>query len=375
VGKTIRGRSRIDEFTAALEAVVGVAVDEKVDAVLVSGDLSDQRAVTPEADGLIFDTLIRLGEHGIRVVAIPGNHDSAARLSAFAPLLQRINTTVVPRVRPPEDGGLVEIPSREGSESALVACIPFISPRRFSDAAGLFTDPAEGYVDFDEKMGALLKRYESAFRPDTVNVVLAHMFIAGAQPGGSEREITIGSDYAVSPGRLPGTASYVALGHIHKPQKVRGAGSDARYCGSLLQLDFGEKGQKKSVNVVDVYPGVPPKVKQVSIDAGRKLVDVAGTLDDLPGLATTTGDAYLRVSLSLDEPVPGIADRVREVLPNALDVRLVLPDEDVRPFEPSLRGLGPKEQFVSYYESANAVPPPDELLGAFDRVYEDVTVS
>jgi Type 5 capsule protein repressor C-terminal domain len=104
-------------------------------------------------------------------------------------------------------------------------------------------------------------------------------------------------------------------------------------------------------------------------------VDVAGTLDDLPGLAATTGDAYLRVSLSLDEPVPGVADRVREVLPNALDVRLVLPDEDERPFEPSLRGLGPKEQFVSYYETANAVPPPDDLLGAFDRVYEDVTVS
>jgi exonuclease SbcD len=376
VGRTIRGHSRIDEFAGALDEVVEVAASEAVDAVLIAGDIHDQRAVTPDADRLIFGTLIALGERGIRVVAIPGNHDSAARLSAFAPLLQRVGTTVVPHIVRPGDGGMLEVTSRDGSETALIACIPFVSPRRFSDALGLFEDVSEGYVGFDEKMGTLLEAHERAFRPEAVNIVLGHMFVSGAQPGGSEREVTIGADYAVSPARIPSTASYAALGHIHKSQKVTAAAADTRYCGSLVQLDFGEKGQDKSVLVVDAHPGKPPKVTPVPIVSGRKLEDVTGTIDDLPTLAAGTKDAYLRVNLLVSEPTPGIADRVRAILPTALDVRLVLPQQ-TQPDEPTrlLSGLGPREQFLSYFEATHEASSPRELLAAFDRVYEEVTAS
>ncbi|MEA2477789.1 MAG: repair protein SbcD/Mre11 [Actinomycetota bacterium] len=372
VGRTIRGHSRSDEFEAVLSQVVEVAADQKVDAVLVAGDIHDQRAVTPDADGLIFDTYIRLHEAGIPVVAIPGNHDSAARLAAFAPLLERIGVTAVAKMRHPKDGGLVEVASLDGDSSAVIACIPFVSPRRFSDAAGLFEDLSGGYKNFDESMGILLQTFEKAFRRDAVNIVLGHMFVSGAQPGGSEREVTIGADYAVSPARLPATASYVALGHIHKPQKVKATAADTRYCGSLLQLDFGEKGQDKSLVVVDVAPGKPPKTTTIPIEAGRRLLEVNATLDELPGLAEKVGDAFVRVNLSVDSPVPGIADRVRDALPNALDVRLILPDTDKAPEAPSLSGLDPRQQFVSYYESAHQGDPPDVLLTAFDRVYEEV---
>jgi DNA repair protein SbcD/Mre11 len=376
VGRTIRGHSRIDEFAGALDEVVEVAASEAVDVVLISGDIHDQRAVTPEADRLIFETLIDLSERGIRVVAIPGNHDSAARLSAFGPLLQRIGTTVVPHVVRPDDGGIVEVISRDGAQRALVACIPFVSPRRFSDALGLFEDTAEGYVHFDEKMGALLEAHERAFRPEAVNIVLGHMFVSGAQPSGSEREVTIGADYAVSPARIPATASYVALGHIHKGQKVTSAPAETRYCGSLVQLDFGEKGQDKSVLVIDARPGKPPKAKAVPIVSGRRLEDVTGTIEDLPTLAASTKDAYLRVNLLVTEPTPGIADRVREILPTALDVRLVLPQQ-TQPDEGGglLSGLGPREQFLSYFKATHEAPAPRELLAAFDRVYEEVTTS
>ena len=373
VGRTIRGRSRFDEFATALDTVVEIASDQGVDAVLLAGDIHDQRAVSPEADRLIFDALIRLSERSIPVVAIPGNHDSALRLEAFAPLLERVGTHVVPRVARPDSGGLVTVPSRDGSERALVACLPFVSPRRFSDAAALFEDVAQGYVDFDESMGALIAAYESAFEPAAINVLMGHMFISGAQPGGSEREVTIGADYAVSATRLPKTASYVALGHIHKPQKVRGAAGEARYCGSLMQLDFGERGQDKSLVVVEAHPGKPPKTTQVPIEVGRKLLDVDVTLDDLPRVAGEVGDAYVRVNLSIDRPVPGVADRVREALPNALDIRLVLPERPEEAAVSSLRGLSPREQFVSYYSSSHQADPPDEILGAFDRVYDEVT--
>jgi exonuclease SbcD len=373
VGRTIRGRSRISEFEDALATVVDVARDQKVDCVLVAGDIHDQRAVTPDADRLIFETFISLHSAGIPVVAIPGNHDSAARMAAFAPLLDHVGTHAVAKMRHPKDGGMVEIGSRDGTETALIACIPFVSPRRFADAAGMFENIASGFVNFDESMGILLDTFEESFRKDAINIVLGHLFVAGAQPSGSEREVTVGADYAVSASRLPATAGYIALGHIHKAQKVKGAAAETRYPGSLIQLDFGERGQDKSLVIVEAHPGKPPKTETIPIDAGCKLIEVNATLDELERVRSEVGDAYVRVNLSIEAPVPGIADRVREALPNALDIRLILPESEKRPVDASLRDLDPRKQFASYYSTTHGSEPGDELLGAFDRVYEEVT--
>jgi exonuclease SbcD len=372
LGRTLRGRSRFDELEGALRQVVDVARSEEVDAVLIAGDIYDQRALSADADKLLFETLLELHSHGIKVVTIPGNHDSAPRLGAVAPILVHVGCTVVAKVRRPQTGGLVRVPARDGSHDALVACIPFVSPRRFSDAAAEFADIATGYNEYDDGMGSLLSAYEKAFESDAVNVVLGHLFVSGSQPAGSERQVTIGADYAVSPMRLPAKASYIALGHIHRPQKVPGAPAEARYAGSLIQLDFGEKGQNKGVVVVDAKPGKPPKATTVPITAGRKLVEVDATVDELVGLADKVGDAYLRVNLSVETPIPGLADRVRDALPNALDVRLVLPEQDEAVERKSLRGLDPREQFVTYYRAEHAADPDEGLLDAFDRVHEEV---
>jgi DNA repair protein SbcD/Mre11 len=371
IGRTIRGRSREDEFERALDEVVSIAVDEKVDAVLIAGDLYDQRAITPDADRLVFDALLRLNGASIPVVVIPGNHDSAARLEALAPLLERIGVHVVSKMRPPDAGGAVSIPSRDGNLIAQVSCVPFVSPRRFSTATALFADVAAGYIEFDQGVGDLLTAYANAFDGRAVNIVLGHMFVSGSKPGGGERQITIGADYAVSPARLPAAANYVALGHIHRPQSVPGAPGPARYCGSLVQLDFGEREQDKSVVIVDARPGRRAQTKTVPITGGRRLLDVSGTLDELAAMQSAVADAYLRATVTVDQPVPGIADRVRELLPNALDVRLDYEREEVED-RPTLRGLEPSEQFVTYYRNHHGTDPADELIAAFARVLEEV---
>ena len=371
VGRSIRGRSREEEFAGALDEVIAIAADEEVDLVVIAGDIYDQRAVTPEADRLVFDALLRLNSAGVPVVALPGNHDSAARLEAIAPLLERIAVSLVCRMRPPRQGGAVTIPARDGSHSARISCLPFVSPRHFSSATQLFDDVSAGYVDFDQGMGDLLTAFAGAFDESAINVVLSHMFVSGAQPGGGEREITIGADFAISPARLPATANYVALGHIHKPQAVRGAPGPARYCGSLIQLDFGERDQDKSVVIVDALPGRRAQTRTIPITSGRRLTDVAGTLAELAALAPSLGDAYLRATVKVDHPVPGIADRVREILPNVLDVRLDYERSEAE-VPPTLRGLEPSEQFVAYYRDQHGTDPAEELLRAFARVYEEV---
>src|SRR2546421_3667741 len=262
VGKAIRGRSRSDEFAAALDEVVGIAAAEAVDAVLIAGDLYEHRAASPEADGLVFETLVRLHEARTPVVVIPGNHDSALRLEAMAKLLRAIDVRAVPKVSPPDRGSVVEVASREGGETALVACVPFVPERRFGDAAALFEATETWYLSYAEGMGELLAAMAGSFRPDRVNVLMAHLFTAGALLGGGEREVTTGLEYAVSPARLPGEAAYIALGHIHRPQAVKGSPSPARYPGSLLQLDFGEREQRKSVTIVDASVGRPARVRE-----------------------------------------------------------------------------------------------------------------
>jgi exonuclease SbcD len=373
VGRAIRGRSRTDEFAAALGEVVGIAEQESVDAVLLAGDLYDHRSPAPEADALVFEALVRLHEAHIPVVAIPGNHDSAMRLEALAKLLKPIAVTMVPRVVPPDQGSLIEVASRDGKETAVVACVPFVPERRFGDAAALFRATEEWYQSYAEGMGRLLQAMAEPFRDDSVNVLLAHLFTDGAIPGGGEHQITIGIEYAVSPSRLPATASYVALGHVHRPQAVKGAPSPTRYAGSLIQLDFGEKNQKKSVALVEAKPGRPAKVTEVPLTAGRKLMDVEGVLDEVLAKGAEQPDAFLRVLVDTDGPVPGIAERIRDAVPNAVDVSLRYEREEHGEDASALSSLQPRDQFLSYYRREHGVDQvPEDLMASFDRVLEEV---
>ena len=371
VGRTIRGRSRAEEFADALREVVGIAREEAVDAVLLAGDVYDQRSPSPEADALVFEALVRLYEASIPVVAIPGNHDAASRLGALAQLLRPIGVVVVPRVVPPSDGSLVEVASRDGSEIAQVACLPFVPERRFGDAAALFRATEAWYQSYAEGMGRLIEAMCEPFRPDRVNVLLGHLFTDGAIPGGGEHQITIGIEYAVSPSRLPATASYVALGHVHRPQAVRGAPSPTRYAGSLLQLDFGEREQTKSVAIVEAHPGVPAKVREVALSAGRRLVDVRGTVDEVLAKGRGLPDAHLRVEVLTEGPVPGLNDRVRDELPSAVDVRISYERVEAEPAGPPVSSLASRDQFISFYRTEHGVEEvPAEVLEAFDEVAE-----
>lgn len=373
VGKTLRGRSRVEEFEQALGEVVGIATQEGVDAVLLAGDLYEHRSPVPEADALVFEALVELHEAGIPVVAIPGNHDSALRLAALAKLLRPIGVSMVPRVAPPGEGSVVEIPSRDRSETALVACLPFVPERRFGDAAALFHATEAWYQSYAEGLGGLLAAMAEAFRPDRVNVLLAHLFTDGAIPGGGEHQVTIGIEYAVSPSRLPPDASYVALGHVHRPQGVRGSPSPTRYAGSLLQLDFGETEQTKSVTIVEAHPGRPAKVREVALSSGRRLVDVEGTLDQILARGRALDDAYLRVFVHTEGPIPGVAAQIRDALPNAVDVKLRYERAESKDDGPPLSSLQPRDQFQSYFRREHGVEAiPEDLMRAFDEVLETV---
>src|SRR2546423_11185684 len=124
VGKTLARRSRIEEARDILAEVAEIASSEEVDVVVVAGDVFDQLSPSADAEAVVYDALLDFERRRIPVVLIAGNHDHAHRWRALEPLLNRFAVHVVPVPRRPEQGGIIELPSRDGASAVQLACLP-----------------------------------------------------------------------------------------------------------------------------------------------------------------------------------------------------------------------------------------------------------
>lgn len=363
IGKKLGRVDRLPEAERALDEIVEMARSERVDLVIVAGDLFD-RALPPFACmGLVFETLQRLADTGAHVVAIPGNHDSVELFRVLAPYFAPANIRLAHKVQRPEEGGVVSVPARDGRTRAQVALFPFLHEAQTVD----FMDAGEQwYKSYADRVRAINAYYGHwmAGRSDssTVDVLVGHFIVEGAIPSGSERALHIGEAFMASSQSLPPAIAYAALGHIHLCQEAPGSAVPAWYSGSLLQLDFGEIDQDKAVLLVEATPGRPARVERVPISSGRKLMRVGGTIAELRQRAGDFGDAILDVAVVTDGPVAGLADEVRDFLPSALYVRA----DYERTFERNdNEGRRLDELYSVYYQQRQGVAPKDELMEAF----------
>jgi exonuclease SbcD len=381
VGKPLRGRSRDCEYVAALDEVLAIAKDEHVDAMLVAGDVFDSAVPPPEAERIVFHFLAELIGLGIPAVVIAGNHDHPRRMNAYAPVLSRLGVRVLGEPVTADEGGVLELPSRDGRETAVIAALPWVSERKVRDFEDLMKEGrhAEQYA---EGVAAMIAHLAKSFRADAVNVMLAHVLMEDARVGGpesGERPLHMGQTYAVRRQALPQAAQYIALGHVHMPQEAVLA--NAYYSGSLLQCDFGEAGQQKRVNIIDVAPGRKAKVSYVPLKSIRQLRNVGGakegvTLDEVRALADEMDDAYLKVFVKVDRPFPGLAEQVRELLPNAVDIVVQRPAGEEGEAAPAgLERMSPSELFTEYYrrQHGESEPPAPELMALFNALLEEAT--
>jgi exonuclease SbcD len=368
VGRAMRGRSRAEEHEAVLAELAGIAADHDVDAVLVCGDLFDTAAPTPEAERIVYRGLLGLAATGATVVVLAGNHDSDRRLQAVQPLLALGRVVVRPTFAEPGEA-VVPITSRDGGETMLVAALPFLSQRFVVRADQLMRgEAADAAATYEARYRQLLDWLAGEFRPDTVNVVAAHAFVKGAGVAGSERAAHLVEAYGVSAAAFPPSCHYVALGHLHRPQAVPGP-CPIRYPGSPLQLDFGEAGEAKVALVVDAAPDRPAAVTEVPLRSGRRLVEAAGTLAELAGLAVDA-EAYLKVRVRERHRV-GLADEVRALFPGAVDVVVEAPDGEARAPAPERRaGRAPAELFDVYL--ADAGVDDARLAALFAELHEEI---
>lgn len=373
VGKAIRGRSRAGEHQAVLAEIAGIADAESADLVVVAGDLFDTATPTAESERIVYRALLDLAAGGRPVVVIAGNHDSAQRLAAVAPLSEASGIHVAATIRPPDDGGLLEL--EVDGTAARLALLPFISQRYVVTADLLMgaSDPAMAHQSYADRVTKIVGALTAAFDAASVNLVVAHLMVMGGTMGGGERGAHTVFDYWVPATAFPPSAQYAALGHLHRPQRLDGP-APLHYCGSPLQLDFGETANEPQVNLVDLRPGVPADVRAVPLEQGCRLKTLKGTLAQLADQAGTTGDDHLR--LVLDERTrAGLADEARELFPTAVEVVLATREEDSDAADKDTVSRAerlnrtPNELFRRYLDDHDVADP--RLAALFDEIVEE----
>jgi exonuclease SbcD len=369
VGKALRGRPRLDEHQAVLAELVTVADHHDVDVVVVAGDLFDSTSPPPEAERLVYRALLELAGDQRQVIVVAGNHDSPRRLQAVAPLAHLGRIWVQAFVAHPDQGGVLELRTRRG-DRLVAALLPWLSQRYVITADALLNRDADQHqLAYQDRVRSVVGALTASFAAGATNVVVGHLHALGGVMGGGERPAHTVLEYAVPATVFPAATGYVALGHLHRAQRVDGP-APTWYPGSPLALDFGEQADRKAVLVVEVKPGAPAVVQEVPIRAGRRLRTIEGTLAELAREQVAAGEDWLRVVVH--EPArAGLADEVRELFPTAVDVRVASDDALDRLADAtqlSRLGRSPAQLFDEYLRERKVDDP--RLQRLFNELYE-----
>jgi exonuclease SbcD len=266
---------------------------------------------------------------------------------------------------------VLELVDRRG-ERAAVALLPWLSQRYVVSADALLNRDADQHqLAYQDRVRAVVGALCQPFGSGAVNVLVGHLHALGGRTGGGERSAHTVLDYAVPGTIFPASTGYVALGHLHRTQRVD-APAPTWYPGSPLQLDFGEETDTKAVLVVDVQPGSPAVVDAVPLTGGHRLRTLEGTLGELAAQASTVGDDWLRVVVH-ERARAGLADDVRELFANVVDVRLAAADDESSPASgadaaPTRSGRSPSQLFADYLAERRVDDA--RLPRLFDELYE-----
>ena len=333
LGARLGRHDRRPDHEKALRGLLNLAESARPDLILHTGDLFDASRPPYEALELGVRALRRLSAIAPTLV-LSGNHDSSALLRVIDDLAGAAEPRKLRLVTEPS---VVEYPDI-AQEPVAVACVPFIAPSAIADYAT--GDPARFEGDYADGVKTLNQRLlneaQAAAGPRGIVLYAAHLHVQGAQPGRSERRITVGEDYATHVEGLQ-RALYCAFGHIHDPQPLPGGAVQGRYAGSLIPLDYGEQRQSKQAVLVTI--GDAPQVEPHDLPGGRPLVELAGTLAELERRAAGGGldGCLLKARVVSDDPIPDLADRLAEWSPGCDVFELVntIANQPLKAIEPA----------------------------------------
>ncbi|WP_395743435.1 exonuclease SbcCD subunit D C-terminal domain-containing protein [Prosthecobacter sp.] len=362
LGARLVERDRLSEHAAFCDWLIETLRSEKMDALLLSGDVFDAANPPQDAVSLYFDFLKRLADlRTVKAVITGGNHDSASHLNAPRELLKRFEVHVFGHA----GENVVDL------GDAVVAAVPFLRERDLRQAAAgevMAEVQAQVRTAIREHYAARHAACRAAAGKRPV-IAMGHLTVLGATTCDSERDIHIGNLGAVGADVFAGF-DYTALGHLHRPQKVGGQES-VRYSGSPVALSFSEAGDKKSVVVIDTQGGV--KIEMLPVPVKRVLTRVNVSRAALSAdLGSVPQESWAEVTVKLEAPEADLDRQVREAAGGRFEVLKVL--ADLPPSQtsawqhhgPALSELQPREVFRELMKEKQIEG--EELGAVFDEL-------
>lgn len=324
LGQHFMGKSRQAEHQALIDWLLVQVEEHTVDAVLIAGDIFDTGTPPSYARELYSQLVVRLHTAGVSLLLLGGNHDSVTTLGESRALLACLSSTVVAAAD--DTAAQVQIlPRRDGQPGCIVCAIPFIRPRDV-----LQSQAGQSAEDKQQSLQAAIQgHYRKVFEAASARqveltaqlghtlpiIATGHLTTVGASRSESVREIYVGSLEAFPTTAFP-PVDYIALGHIHQPQKVGGL-KHIRYSGSPIPLSFDEAKQQKEVLLVDLNAEGLQAVTPLLVPRFQALVAVSGNLTTLAGAigaAAAQGNrqcpAWLEVTVSEDDYLADLPARI-----------------------------------------------------------------
>lgn len=329
LGQHFMGKSRQAEHQALIIWLLEQVAAQAVDAVLIAGDIFDTGTPPSYARELYNQLVGQLYKAGVPLLVLGGNHDSPATLGESRELLAHLGTTVIGATHTDPATQVIVLPQRNGEPGCIVCAIPFIRPRDVQQSqAGqsaeekqlsLQTAIQEHYsavfAAAVELQQALAAQLGPNFGRQLPIIATGHLTTVGASSSESVREIYVGALEAFPTAAFP-PADYIALGHIHRPQKVGGL-EHIRYCGSPIPLGFDEARQQKEMLLVDLDCDGLKSVTVLPVPRFQALVAVSGNLDTLAGAigaaaaeGTRESPVWLEVTVAEDDYLADLPARI-----------------------------------------------------------------
>lgn len=338
LGRSLYGRKRYDEFAAFLNWLLHTIESENINVLLVAGDIFDTSTPSNKAQQLYYQFLWRVSQSCCRhVVVIAGNHDSPSFLNAPKPLLAALNVHVVGAITSdPADEVIVLY--KDQIPETIICAVPYLRDKDIRTvAAGETIDDknkklVHGIQQHYAQVSDIAQQKRLAFLADghlhIPIIAMGHLFTAGGKTLADDgvRELYVGSLAYVGPEVFPSVLDYVALGHLHVPQKVGGK-EHIRYCGSPIPMGFGEANQRKQVNLL-TFNNNEPIVNVLEVPCFQRLVRIEGNLEHIENQIQTLklekSRAWLEIEYTGDDIVSNLSDWVITALEgSSMEVRRI----------------------------------------------------
>ena len=325
IGRTLYGRKRYEEFESFLIWLAETIQENGIDALLVAGDVFDTSAPSNRAQELYYRFLCRVAASSCRhVVIVAGNHDSPSFLNAPKELLKVLDVHVIGSSSEALEDEVLVLFDEQGAPEMIVCAVPYLRDRdiRMAEAGESVEDKErkliEGIRNHYDAVATLAERKRGELGADIPIVAMGHLFTAGGHTidGDGVRQLYVGSLAHVTAGIFPACFNYLAIGHLHVPQKVNGS-ETMRYSGSPLSMGFGEARQQKSVCQVEFH-STAATVQLIDVPVFQKLESVTGDWDGISSrirqLAATGCQGWLEVIYEGNEVIGDLRERLEALV-------------------------------------------------------------